>query len=132
MKKLITAFLVGFTTMSQAQNLSLTVNVKKFKNVDGLAYVMLQDQSKKSLQEQWTKIEKNETQVIFKNLKSGKYAVRSYHDENNNKKMDTDFFGMPKESWGCSNDVRPHFAAPKFENMIFTLEKDETITINMQ
>jgi uncharacterized protein (DUF2141 family) len=132
MKKLLTTFLVGYASVASAQNLSLIVNVKKFKNDDGLAYVMLQDQSKKSLQEQWTKIEKNETQAVFKNLKSGKYAVRSYHDENNNKKMDTDFLGIPKESWGCSNNVRPHFAAPKFEDMIFVLEKDETITINMQ
>jgi uncharacterized protein (DUF2141 family) len=132
MKKLLTTLLVGFASVASAQNLSLIVNVKKFKNNAGLAYVMLQDQTQKSVQQQWTKIEKNETQVIFKNLKSGKYAVRSYHDENNNKKMDTDFLGIPKESWGCSNNVRPHFAAPKFEDMIFVLEKDETITIDMQ
>jgi uncharacterized protein (DUF2141 family) len=132
MKILLTTFLVGYAFVAQSQNLSLIVNVKKFKNNDGLAYVMLQDPAKKMLQQQWTKIEKNETQAVFKNLKLGKYAVRLYHDENNNKKMDTDFLGMPKESWGCSNDVRPHFAAPKFEDMIFTLEKDETITINMK
>jgi uncharacterized protein (DUF2141 family) len=131
MKKLLTAFLVGYAAMSQAQNLSLTVNVKKFKSNDGMAYVMLQDPTKKSLLQQWTKIDKNETQAVFKNLKAGKYAVRLYHDANDNKKMDTDFFGMPKESWGCSNDVKPHFAAPKFEDMIFTLEKDQIVTINM-
>jgi uncharacterized protein (DUF2141 family) len=132
MKKLLVTFLVGYAFTAQAQNLSLIVNVKKFKNNDGLAYVMLQDPTKKSLQQQWIKIEKNETQAVFNNLKSGKYAVRSYHDENNNKKMDTDFLGIPKENWGCSNNVRPHLAAPKFEDMIFVLEKDETITINMK
>jgi uncharacterized protein (DUF2141 family) len=131
MKKLLTAFLVGYATMSQAQNLSLIVNVKKFKSNDGMAYVLLQDPTKKSLLQQWIKIDKNETQAVFKNLKVGKYAVRLYHDANDNKKMDTDFFGMPKESWGCSNDVKPHFAAPKFEDMIFTLDKDLTIIINM-
>lgn len=131
MKKLLTTFLVGYASVAYTQNLSLIVNVKKFKNNEGLSYAMLQDPTKKLLQQQWTKIEKNETQVIFKNLKSGKYAVRLYHDENNNKKMDTGFLGIPKESWGCSNDVKPHFAAPKFEDMIFTLEKDETIIITM-
>jgi uncharacterized protein (DUF2141 family) len=132
MKKLLVTFLVGYAFTAQAQNLSLIVNVKKFKNNDGLAYVMLQDSTKKSLQQQWIKIEKKETQAVFNNLKSGKYAVRSYHDENNNKKMDTDFLGIPKENWGCSNNIRPHLAAPKFEDMIFVLEKDETITINMK
>lgn len=131
MKKLLTTFLIGYACVAYTQNLSLIVNVKKFKNNEGLSYAMLQDPTKKLLQQQWTKIEKNETQVIFKNLKSGKYAVRLYHDENNNKKMDTGFLGMPRESWGCSNDVKPHFAAPKFEDMIFTLEKDQIITINM-
>jgi uncharacterized protein (DUF2141 family) len=132
MKKLLTTFFMFYAFTAHSQNLSLIVNVKKFKNNDGLAYVMLQDPTQKSLQQQWIKIEKNETQAIFNNLKSGKYAVRSYHDENNNKKMDTDFLGIPKESWGCSNNIRPHFAAPKFEDMIFTLEKDETIIINMK
>jgi uncharacterized protein (DUF2141 family) len=132
MKKLLITFFMVYAFTAHSQNLSLIVNVKKFKNNDGLAYVILQDLTQKSLQQQWIKIEKNETQAIFNILKSGKYAVKSYHDENNNKKMDTDFLGIPKESWGCSNNVRPHFAAPKFEDMIFVLEKDETITINMK
>jgi uncharacterized protein (DUF2141 family) len=131
MKKLLTTFLVGYAFTAQSQNLSLIVNVKKFKNSDGLAYLSLHDPTKKTLQQQWTKIEKNETQAVFKNLKAGKYAVRLYHDENNNKKMDTGFMGIPTESWGCSNNVKPRFAAPKFEDMIFTLEKDETITVTM-
>ncbi len=131
MKKILTTFLVGYASVAYAQNLSLIVNVKKFKNNDGLAHVTLHDPTQKLLQQQWMKIESNETQAVFKNLKAGKYAVRMYHDENNNKKMDTGFMRIPTEGWGCSNDVKPHFAAPKFEDMIFTIEKDETITITI-
>jgi uncharacterized protein (DUF2141 family) len=131
MKKLLTTFLIGYAYVVQAQSLSLIINVKKFKNNDGLAYIMLQDPTKKLLQQQWTKIERKETQAVFKNLKAGKYVVQIYHDENNNKKLDTGFLGMPKEGWGCSNDIQPHFAAPKFEDMIFTVAKDETITITI-
>ncbi len=131
MQKLITIFLVGCTTILKAQNLSLLVNIKNFKSNEGMAYVLLQDHLRKNLQQQWIKVEKNEAKVIFKNLQTGKYAVRLYHDANNNKKLDTDFWGLPKENWGCSNNVKPRFAAPKFEDMIFKIEKDETITINL-
>jgi uncharacterized protein (DUF2141 family) len=131
MKKLFIALLVGYPAMTQAQNVSLIVNINQFKSNEGLAYVSLQEPSKKVVQYQSVKIEKNETQVIFRNLKPGKYAVRLFHDANNNGKLDTDFLGMPKESWGCSNNVKPHFAAPKFENMLFILDKDQIIFITM-
>ncbi len=117
--------------MAQAQNITLTVNVKNFKSDAGMAYATLQDLTQKSVQQKWVKIDKNEAQVIFKNINAGKYAVRLYHDANNNKKLDTGFLGIPKESWGNSNNINHRFSAPKFEDMIFTLEKDDAISVIM-
>ena len=77
------------------------------------------------------KVQLNNTQVIFKNLIPGKYAVKLFQDLNNNKEFDKGFFGVPKESWGVSNDVKANYGPPKFEDMIFVLENDKTIAISM-
>jgi uncharacterized protein (DUF2141 family) len=131
MKELLLAFCFAATTALKAQNLTLTVNIKNFKNNDGMAVVFLQDPSKKTLQQLWVKIDKNAAQAIFKNLNRGAYAVWMYHDKNGNKKMDTGFLKIPTEGWGCSNNVKPIFAAPKFEDMIFELSKDQSILITI-
>ncbi|MCU0467426.1 MAG: DUF2141 domain-containing protein [Arcicella sp.] len=136
-KLLILALLIAYGTL-QAQTpvsdrgtVTLVVNIKNFKSDEGTAYISLQDPTKRPIQQQSAKIIKNVTQVVFKNVAIGKYAVRLFHDENDNKKMDTGFFGIPKESWGVSNDVKANFGPPKFEDMIFVLERDKTITITM-
>ena len=57
--------------------------------------------------------------ATFDQLPAGEYAVSVYHDENNNKKMDTNIFGIPKEGVGASNDARGHFGPPKYQDAKF-------------
>ncbi len=38
-----------------------------------------------------------------------------YQDLNGNGKLDTNLFGVPKEPWGTSANVRPRMRAPRFE-----------------
>lgn len=52
---------------------------------------------------------------VFENLKPGTYAVAVVHDENDNGKVDTNMFGIPKEAWGTSNNVTHTMSAPTFE-----------------
>ena len=131
MKKLLIIPLLAVSIFVQAQNVTLVVNIKNFKNDEGIAYVSLQDPTKKPVQQQAAKIVGSVSQVVFKDVPLGQYVVRLFHDENGNKKLDTGFFGMPKEGWGVSNDVKAHFGPPKFEDMIFALDKDKTISITM-
>jgi uncharacterized protein (DUF2141 family) len=44
----------------------------------------------------------------------GRYAVVVIHDENSNMKLDRNFFGIPKEGFGFSNNPRVIIAAPSF------------------
>jgi uncharacterized protein (DUF2141 family) len=63
--------------------------------------------------------------VVFRyDLPPGTYAVNGLHDENGNGKMDTDFFGIPKEGYCFSNNVRPVLSAPSFESASFKLPPD--------
>ncbi|MBE7184159.1 MAG: DUF2141 domain-containing protein [Methylobacterium mesophilicum] len=68
---------------------------------------------------------------FFKNLPAGRYAVAVSHDENANGQQDTNFLGIPKEAWGVSNNVRPRFRAPRFEEAAFDLKRNEKVQIDI-
>ena len=57
--------------------------------------------------------------LTFENVIPGTYAVMAMHDANDNKRMDYESNGMPKESYGMSgNDMAmgpPNFDMAKFE-----------------
>jgi uncharacterized protein (DUF2141 family) len=56
------------------------------------------------------------------NLQNGKiYAIAAYHDANGNEKLDENFFGIPKEGYGFSNNARGTFGPPSFEKAAFQL-----------
>ncbi len=57
---------------------------------------------------------------------AGKYAVVVYHDENNNRKFDRNWIGLPTEGFGVSNDPSLFFAAPNFEESSFEVSEDIT------
>ncbi len=80
-----------------------------------------------------TKIKNNTATYTFENIPYGIYAVKFYHDENMNGKLDRNFFGMPKESYGFSNNATGNFGPPDFEDAKFTINKSElTIEISAQ
>ena len=56
----------------------------------------------------------------FKDVAPGKFAVSVAHDVNKNRKIDTNFFGIPTEQWGVSNNVRPSLRAPRFDEAVFS------------
>ena len=51
----------------------------------------------------------------------GTYAAQAYQDENDNRKIDRNFFGIPTEGIGFSNDARMRFGPPSFADAAFTL-----------
>jgi len=59
----------------------------------------------------------------FEGLPFGDYAVKVFHDENANGKLDTNFVGIPKERFGFSNNVMGRFGPPDFEQSRFTLDQ---------
>ncbi len=51
----------------------------------------------------------------------GVYAAQAYQDENDNGKVDRNFFGIPKEGIGFSNGAKMRFGPPSFADAAFTL-----------
>lgn len=68
----------------------------------------------------------------FYGLKYGTYAVTLFQDENGDKKLNTNFIGIPQEGFGISNNPPVGNSAPKFSNASFPITKDTTIRIGMK
>lgn len=60
-----------------------------------------------------------EITITFENVEPGTFAFMIMHDANDNKRMDMESTGMPKESYGMSGEMNPYgpptFEAAKFE-----------------
>lgn len=69
--------------------------------------------------------------LTFEDLPPGIYAAVVLHDENENKKLDRNFFGMPREGWGMSNNPKAHGAAPAFDRARFLLQRDTSLRIDL-
>ena len=55
----------------------------------------------------------------------GTYAIGSIHDENSNKEIDKNFFGIPKEGFGTSNNPKIVFGPPSFKEASFVFNEAE-------
>jgi len=130
---IITFFLSTF--MSQAQTESngqtITVTINNIKNNTGKVIMSLHSadtfMKTNGLQSAESIIEENKVIITFKNVLPGEYAIMSVHDENDNKQMDFELNGMPKESYGVSNNSMS-YGPPRFSEAKFTLNNEN---INM-
>jgi uncharacterized protein (DUF2141 family) len=68
---------------------------------------------------------------VFKNIPNGEYAIGIYHDVNNNQKQDLDVFNAPIEEYCFSNNIRPLYESPVFEEVKFSLFGDKNISVSM-
>ena len=64
-------------------------------------------------------------------LPNGTYAIGIFVDTNYNNKMDRNFFGVPKEQYGFSNDAKGSFGPPSFKDASFTVSGDMKLEINL-
>jgi uncharacterized protein (DUF2141 family) len=71
--------------------------------------------------------------AIFRDVPYGSYAIQAYHDQNGNKRLDTNALGIPTEPYGFSNGARGKFGPPRWEDAQFALEaSDKRIDIHLR
>ena len=68
--------------------------------------------------------EKPSVTITFENVLPGEYAILALHDENDNKRMDYEDNGMPKESFGMSNNVMV-MGPPQYEDAKFKVANED-------
>jgi len=77
---------------------------------------------RKALKQSIIKVTSQTMEYVFEGLAPGTYAVAIIHDENSNKRLDTNFMGIPREGYGVSNNVVNMFGPPGFDESSFTLK----------
>ena len=121
--------LISFIGYSQ-NNCTLSIEFEGLKTEKGKLFVALYNSEKDFLKNQIkgsiVDISNGKASASFDNLESGVYAVSSFYDKNDNGKMDTNFFGIPKEPTGLSNDAKGKFGPPKFKDAKFMISTDHT------
>jgi uncharacterized protein (DUF2141 family) len=115
----------------------LVIHIQGFENSNGVAKVAICN-SKESYDGSTpfrginVKIINNQAKHTIK-LPYGEYAVKVFHDENNNNELDTMMFGIPSEDYGFSNDARGSVGPPEYSQAAFILDSSKKkITIHIK
>ncbi|WP_334111601.1 DUF2141 domain-containing protein [Paucihalobacter sp.] len=122
---------VAFSQNSDSK--TVTVQIDNIKNTKGQLVVGLYSNPESFLKTpskgEIVKIKGSSATVVFKNVTSGTYAVSLFHDENSNEKLDTNFMGIPKESFASSNNAKGFMGPPKWEDAKFEVKDNFTVKI---
>lgn len=110
-------------TAQENKGVTLTVTIENVLNDQGKVLASLHtDQTfmkGAGLVDLSATAKKGELIMTFENVEPGTYAIMVMHDENENKRMDFEDNGMPKENYGMSGNAMsmgpPSFDTAKFE-----------------
>lgn len=138
MKTRLTILLSVLVCSVYGQKYNLTITLPNIKNIDGGIHVSVYDSKNKS---SFTKIGyefkvidfKNDGvkgKYVVKNLPEGEYAIAIYHDENGDKKCNTNLIGIPKEGYGFTR-LEKVWSIPKFDECKVILNKNLSVPINL-
>jgi uncharacterized protein (DUF2141 family) len=121
----LTLIISGATGQVPVEQGDLTVVMSGFDNDDGVVKIALcdtqedyeaQDQAYRGEQ---THVKNRSAHWTFEKIPYGEYAIKIYHDENNDNELDTNFLGMPTEEYGFSNNARGTFGPASWEDAKF-------------
>ena len=132
----LTAINLAQTSEATTQLGKLEILISGFNNNEGECWFAI-DNSKDVYEREDTvwigkilPIKNNQVIVVIDSLDYGEYAVRVFHDENKNGKIDTNFLGIPDEDYGYSNDASAWFGPPSWDKAKFIFNQPK-MTINI-
>lgn len=128
MTQVLLFLFVAMSGYTFAQN-TLTVEIRNLRNNKGQIHIQLNDANEMQIVGVSKAITDKKCIFVFENLKTGNYAFKFIHDENNNQKLDANVLGIPKEGFNFSNNPTLMLGAPLFDKTIFMLNESKTITI---
>ena len=109
---------------------NLEIEISGIRNNTGNIMLQLLDSTEKVIIEDMRKITDNTCTFTFSDLNQGRYAIRYYHDENLNGKMETNKAGKPTEGYRFSNNVIGIFGPPPFKKWLFEIHEDSKIVLH--
>jgi uncharacterized protein (DUF2141 family) len=123
----ITVCLFSMFTISAVAQRSLEVTITNIPSQEGTVRVALFEGEeqflKKPVKTLTADVTGNSVTLLFESVSCETCAISVFHDENNNAKMDTNFMGIPTESYGFSNNARGRFGPPAFQDAKLSLKE---------
>ena len=121
--------------VTKASAAELKINVSSISSEQGHLLVALfsGEDSYNSGESKWSsrvKVTGDKEEVIFSDLPEGEYAVKMYHDENDNMALDTNILGIPSEGYGFSNNGG-RFGQPEYKKASFKVKENTSIDIRL-
>ncbi|PKH51165.1 hypothetical protein CXF68_10925 [Tenacibaculum sp. Bg11-29] len=133
---IVILFLSGVINSIAQEKHTVTLEFEGIKSNKGSLFIALYNTEdtflKKPLNGTIVEIVNKKAIVILKDISVGVYAVSVFHDINDNKKMDTNFLGIPKEPTGMSNNAKGFMGPPKYKDAKFEVLKDIKLNINIK
>lgn len=122
---------ISYMSSMNAATGKLILDIINLRNTEGVLRIILFNKpsgfpmdSTKGFKIKSLAITGSKMATSFDSLAYGSYAVSVLHDENSNGKMDSSWYGKPNEGIGSSNNVKAKFRAPKFEEAMFSLNRE--------
>lgn len=136
----LAALLTALSLPASAEPINVTVVIKDIDSNTGGVVVSAYNDPEKWFSDDVAareRVELNDSASIEVSielsLEPGEYAFTAYHDENDNKKLDSNFIGIPNEPSGLSNNHRPRFGPPKYKKAAVKVAADnQLIEITLQ
>lgn len=131
--------LISVVSNNQIKEAGLSINITNLRNSKGHVLMSLYKDGKgypnepeKAFRISKLTIADNTSSVSIKGLPSGNYAIAILHDENDDSKMNKNFFGLPKEGYGFSNNVMGAFGPPPLSKASVTYNANEKKNITIR
>lgn len=126
---LFASVLMQTTTPVEPVGVSLVIEISGLRNNKGHVLIALfnqangfPDQSDKAYRKLRIPTAAGTLKASFDNLPPGTYAFGVIHDENDNQKLDTGLFGIPKEGFVFSRNAMGTMGPPSFDNAAIKIE----------
>jgi len=133
---LFTSLLLFGFAESHAQTFNLKISNLKSTGIIRIAFYKKENKFADEKDFAFTKEVKppktGEATLTFTDIPAGEYALALYQDSNGNKKLDTNLVGYPKEPFAFSQNIKPKFSAPAFEECKIAFNaKNTTFSIKL-
>ena len=123
---IVILFSISFLTQEKG---SIQLEIKNFDSNNGFVRIALYNNHEnytskdKAFKTAKLEIKNNIVNYTFEDLPFGEYAIKLFHDENNNEELDTGMFGIPTEDYAFSNNARGFMGPASYEDAKFKLDK---------
>ncbi|MDR6843422.1 DUF2141 domain-containing protein [Flavobacterium granuli] len=137
MNYLLFLFISLYNFSFEAEKFDLKITVTNVKTQKGSVEVGIFNNEKSFLLKgkeyrTGSKVVTNDTIVfVLKDLTQDDYAISLYQDINSDKKCNLNFIGIPTEPYGFSNNFKPKFSKPTFNDCKIEINNNKSIMIKL-